>query len=444
MTLSRIPAEQRRPTRIPTADAEVVGVIAQVARTLKSREHEISAGMSALMAHEIDHLDDDPGLAEMLESSVRGNVATVIDVLVNDIPVDHLQPTTAAVEYALRLAQRDVPANSLVRAYHMGQHEMLRICYTELDRRELPASLALAAVKRLTEIIYSYIDWITRYVFDAYEAERTRWMNARGSVRSSIVHKALSGDRPPDTAAFEHETGYRLNQAHLALILWREGPEQTSTLNLLDSQVRAISLSLNTDGPPIVTAIDRRTVWAWLPFGRRSPVTDTTELRAGTRLSEGIRLAAGLPGHGPGGFRRSHQQARAAYFIATVPGAPNSYPGISFGDPGVAVVSLLAKDLEAIRVWVREVLGELAEDSDQATTLRHTMSTYYATGESHVQTAQALTLHRNTVKYRVTKAVEMTRTTSAGPHDKLDIALALQACRLLGASVLRGASEVSS
>lgn len=346
MTLSPMSPPQSQLSRASAAtDTEVVMAIAHIGRELKSREREITEGMTALMAREIDHLDDDPQLVEMLEASVHGNVATVIHVLINDIPVDHLQPTTAAVEYARRLAQRDVPSNSLVRAYHMGQHAMLRICHDEIAGRGLPAPLTLAVIKRLTEIIYSYVDWITLYVFDAYEAERTRWMNARGSVRSATLHAVLSADRP-DTSTFETETGYRLMQTHLALILWRPGPEQPSTLNMLDTQARAIAKALHTNGPPIVTAIDRRTVWAWLPFGRCHPATDTTKLRAVVDLTDGTRLAVGLPSHGLEGFRRSHQQAGAAYFIATVPGASSPHPVIGFGDPGVAAASSWP------RIWV--------------------------------------------------------------------------------------------
>ncbi|MEV6322559.1 helix-turn-helix domain-containing protein [Nocardia sp. NPDC051787] len=436
MTVSPLPPAQRRPSRVPAmADGDVVAILADIARTLKSRELEITAGMSALMAREIENLGEDPQLAETLEASVHGNVSTVILVLANDIPVDHLQPPTAAIEYALRLAQREVPSNSLVRAYHMGQNEMLRICYDEIDRRALSAPLALAVIKRLTGIIYSYIDWITLAVFDAYEAERSRWSSFRGSVRSSTVHAVLSTDTP-DTASFEAETGYRLSRTHLALILWRPGPEQPSTLHLLDTHARAIARGLHAESPPIVTAIDRHTAWAWLPFGLREPITKTTELCSMVDLTDGTRLAVGLPGEGLGGFRRSHQQARAAYFVATVPGAPPPPPVVGFGDPGVAAISLLAKDLDSARAWVQEVLGELADDTDQAAILRHTLSTYYATSESHVHTAQILTLHRNTVKYRVTKAIEATRSSTV-PHDELDIALALQICRLLGARVLR-------
>jgi DNA-binding PucR family transcriptional regulator len=85
---------------------------------------------------------------------------------------------------------------------------------------------------------------------------------------------------------------------------------------------------------------------------------------------------------------------------------------------------------------VREVLGALADDTDQAAMLRDTLSTFYETGESHLHTAQQMTLHRNTVKYRITKAVDATRGGGTG-HEKLDIALALRICRFLGQNVLR-------
>ncbi|NUS94388.1 MAG: PucR family transcriptional regulator, partial [Nocardia sp.] len=219
MTTAHPSAAPCRPDEAPsTADNDIVAVIARIARILETREDEISSGMSALMARDIDRLDDDPRLVDLLQASVAGNVRTVIDLLMNDIPIADLRPDPDAVEYALRLAQREVPANSLVRAYHMGQQEMLRICYGELDRAELPAPLALAVVERLTEIIYGYIDWITGYVFDAYEAERRRWVGRPDGVRSATVHAVLATD-DPDTAAFEHETGYSLSRTHLALIL---------------------------------------------------------------------------------------------------------------------------------------------------------------------------------------------------------------------------------
>jgi len=424
---------RRRMARVPAmAETEVLDIVAGIARKLDVRQAEITRAMSALLAHEIDQLDEDPQLVELLEASVHGNVSTIVHVLANDIPVDHLQPTTAAVEYALRLAQRDVTSNSLVRAYHMGQDDLMKICYDEVSALDLPGPLTLAVLKHISEVVYSYIDWITLYVFDAYEQERWRWLGARGNVHSSTIHTLLTGTGN-DGSAFEAETQYRLDQTHVAMILWSTGADTEASLNALDHYVRDLARHLATDSAHIVTAIDRRTLWAWLPFGRRKPALDTTELAAALPSKPGIRTAIGLPAPGIAGFRRSHEQARAAYSVATVPHT-QVRPIVGFGDRGVAVVSLLAENLDSTRAWVWEVLGPLAENTDQAATLRTTLSTYFATGESHLHTAQQMNLHRNTVKYRITKALGDPAT---GTHSKLDLALALQVCEFLGPAVLR-------
>lgn len=424
---------RKRLARVPAmADAEVLVIVAGIAKSLSDREPEIVRAMAELLAHEIDELDDDPVLVELLESSVHGNISTIIHVLANDIPIDHLQPTTAAVEYALRLAQRDVPSNSLVRAYHMGQNDMMRLCFDEVQKLNLGPPLDLAVLKHISDVVYSYIDWITLFVFDAYEDERRRWIGARGNVHSTAIHTLLAATDDA-TETFERETSYVLgNKNHLALILWSTGPDAAVTLNSLDTVARKIASTLRSDGTPIVTAIDRRTMWAWLPFSTRTLVLDTAELARTLALDSFTRVAVGLPAQGLYGFRRTHEQAHAAYSVATVPGTPTR-PIVGFGDRGVAVVSLLAQNLDSTRAWVWEVLGNLAEDSDNAAMLRTTLSTYFATGESHLHTAQRMNLHRNTVKYRINKALV--------PHtanrDKLDLALALQVCEFLGASVLK-------
>ncbi|MEU4311021.1 helix-turn-helix domain-containing protein [Nocardia sp. NPDC024068] len=434
MTASELPPAARPdPEPGPVTD-RASALALEIGAGLRARESEIAAGMARRILHEINYTRADPRLSDLRSASIHANVTTMIEVLANDIPVANLQPPMAAVEYARRMAQREFPSNLLVRAYHMGQNTMMRMCYDAVAQRGLPAALGLAVLQRLTEYVYAYTDWIIEYVLETYETERMRWTNARGTVHSSTV-QALLSPRTPDPAGFETDTGYRLDPTHLAVILWSTSSDEVGTLARLDSGARRMAHALQADGPPLLTAVDRRTLWAWFPF-RRQPAIDADALRSEAGLSAEVRLAVGLPGRGLDGFRRSHRQATAAYFVATLPESPAGNPAIGFGDPGVAVVSLLARDLDSTREWVREVLGTLADDTDQAATLRETLSTFYETGESHVHTAQQMTLHRNTVKYRITKAVEATRSNGAG-HEKLDIALALRICRFLGRSVLR-------
>ncbi|MEV8195502.1 PucR family transcriptional regulator [Rhodococcus pyridinivorans] len=427
----------REPSRrlarlLPGVKPETLEIVAAIAREITENQTRLVRKITDLLAREIENLDADPQLVELLEASVHGNVSTILHVLTNNIPVEHLQPTTAAVEYAIRLAQRDVSSHSLVRAYHMGQDLMMKTFYDEVEALSLPGPQSMAVTKRISDVCYTYIDWITLYVFEAYEQEQRRWFGAQGNLHSSTIHALLNGtDYSSET--FESEVGYVLGQTHVAVIAWKASAPDTADLGQLDRCVRELARDLRADGTPIVTAIDRSTVWAWLPFGGRHPFVDADALSP--RVPEGVRVVLGLPGTGVTGFRRSHEQARTVYSVTSrllTRGAPVT----SFGDPGVAVVALLADNLESTRAWVRDLLGPLADDTDQARTLRTTLSAFFDTGESHLHTAQRLNLHRNTVKYRINKTLGDPET-GLSRHGKLDLALALLVCDFLGPQILR-------
>ena len=79
----------------------------------------------------------------------------------------------------------------------------------------------------------------------------------------------------------------------------------------------------------------------------------------------------------------------------------------------------------------------IADDDDQHSILRDTLRVFLHEGGSFKATAERLTLHKNTVQYRVRKAEE-----SLGRpvgEDRLNVGLALLASRWLGAAVLRPA-----
>jgi DNA-binding PucR family transcriptional regulator len=134
------------------------------------------------------------------------------------------------------------------------------------------------------------------------------------------------------------------------------------------------------------------------------------------------------------GFRRTHQQALGAHAVALAAG-PSGRPLTSFAE--VAPLALMSGSIEFIRAWVIETLGPLADDDDQHSVLRNTLRVFLHEGGSFKATAERLTLHKNTVQYRVRKAEE-----SLGRpvgEDRLNVALALLACQWLGAAVLRSA-----
>jgi DNA-binding PucR family transcriptional regulator len=146
-------------------------------------------------------------------------------------------------------------------------------------------------------------------------------------------------------------------------------------------------------------------------------------------------VAVGEPGSGVDGFRRSHQQACTVQAMMLAAG--REAPGLAtFGEVGP--VALLGADLPATRAWVGETLGRLALDDEPHARLRETLRVFLATGGSYVSAAEQLALHRNSVHYRVRKAEEqLGRPIQV---NRLNVEIALTACRWLGRSVLTEAA----
>lgn len=93
---------------------------------------------------------------------------------------------------------------------------------------------------------------------------------------------------------------------------------------------------------------------------------------------------------------------------------------------------------QLLRAWVLGTLGGLATDDEHHARLRDTLLVFLRSGGSYKTTAEQLTLHKNTIQYRIRKAEE-----SLGRpvgDDRHDVELALQASHWLGPAVLRPAA----
>jgi DNA-binding PucR family transcriptional regulator len=144
-------------------------------------------------------------------------------------------------------------------------------------------------------------------------------------------------------------------------------------------------------------------------------------------------VALGEPAPGVNGFRLTHRQARQAQAVslATEPALRARVTE----SRQVGVVALMCGDLEMLRAWVHEVLGNLALDDSSQARLRETARLFLSTGGSFTAAAQMLLLHKNTVQYRIRKAEEVRgRPLTEG---RLEVEVALLAAHVLGAKVLQ-------
>jgi DNA-binding PucR family transcriptional regulator len=398
---------------------------ADVATALAARVGEISTDVYDLIVREIPDLHLDGRVRALLAASVAENVTTVLHILQHGIDVEHVHVPVAAEEYARRLAQREVPMTALLRAYRIGATRFQGWCLRELGRRTDDAAVVSAAAMRMAEVTATYIDGVSEQVVAAYEAERANWLRNLGAAR---VRALVSGERV-DLDAAEAVLGYRLRQHHIGVVCWVErGDSDGGALARLERATAEVARWAGCDGRPIFVPQDESYAWAWLPLGTKAGVAALGAAKA----DEGIRFAFGAAGSGLAGFRRTHRQALAAQAVALAAG-PAARPATSFDD--VAPLALMADSLELVRAWVAEILGALADDDEANARLRDTLRVFLAENGSFKATAERLTLHRNTVQYRIGRAREgLGRPVE---ENRLYVELALLASDRLGAAVLR-------
>ena len=408
---------------------------ASVSAALAPREPEIAADIYQLIVREIPQLGRDQRIQAVLEASVAENVATLLHVLQHSIDLEKVHAPAAAEEYARRLAQRGAPVAALLRAYRIGSARFADWCLQELGRRSNDAALVSAAGLRISGVTSSYIDLVSEEVVSAYEAEKENWLRNQSVARAARV-RALLRNEQVDVAAAEAVLGYRLRQHHLGVVTWTaEEPAGGDALGLLERATAEVAAEAGCDGRPVFVPQDEFGAWAWLPLGARR---DFTLPDIGAGRSPRVRFAFGEPGLGVAGFRRTHRQALSAQAVALAAG-PAGPPVTSFGE--VAPLALMSGSLELLQAWVAETLGPLADDDEQNARLRDTLRVFLEENGSYKTTAERLTLHKNTVQYRVRKAEESLRHPIA--QDRLRVELALLAARWLGAAVLRPPGDPS-
>ncbi len=402
---------------------------------LYARQDEITEGMTAVLAGEIEFIGADRPLIEQLERSIRGNVTTVFNAMANEAMIERLEPPIGALDYARLLAQRAIPASHLVRAYSIGQNYLLEAAFDEVQRGNCPKDIEHEVLRTINKFLFHYIDWVSLIVGKAHADEQARWSQAKTSSALPLIRALLDG-RTVESREFERETGYRLTETHLAMVLWvHQADNGTPDPEKMRRFVHTIETACGAIGRPLLQMIDSATMWIWMPVASDATGRSMTQLGARLEQAGPYRIAVGAPGRGQTGFARSHRQAIATRDVAVTASRSAQRTVTCYRDRGVRAVSLVVKDIDVTTAWIDEVLGELATDDETTALLRETWRVFFHTGENYLRTAELLNVHRNTVKYRLGKISP--HIGDSADDDRTDIVLALEICHLLGARVLR-------
>ncbi|MFD9513910.1 PucR family transcriptional regulator [Streptomyces mirabilis] len=409
------------------------------AANIESRLTEISHDVWEHLLIEIPQVRGDDAIERIFLASVKENVATLLHIIENDIPLENLKGLTSANEHARRLAQRDIPVSALIRAYRIGHWRFLQWCLDELARRDVDDVVSTAVNRRMLKVSFGYIDSITEHVIEVYHLERERWLLSRTAIRAARVRDILA-EKEVDLDSAETALGYRLRQHHLGLVAWLPALAGGGAgLVRLDRLTHEIAKELGCPARPLFIPRDEGLAWAWLPFGSHSEVSWERLSSVVESGEPSTQVCAGSVQRGIEGFRSTNGEALRAQELATAASPGHRFTAYS----QVAPVALMCKNLPDLRTWVGRVLGPLAVDDEQCARLRKTLHDFLTTGCNYTATASNEILHKNTVHYRIRKAEKIMGHSVEAGHT--DLAVALLAVKYLGSTVMQpsgGGTEV--
>lgn len=394
---------------------QVDEIVADVARQLHEVLPSLTSGMTDLFVEVIPEFRQDDLLRRLMVASTAANVAAIVNMLAHGIAPQKIPVPAAAAEYARRFAQLDLSLEALLRAYRLGEHQLVVGAISMIEQIDEPIETAdaLAATAEIAGRANRYIDQVIEALIEIYEAERREWDSRAGSARAVAIRTVLETESLSLGAA-QALVEVPLDGFHQAAIIWStDGTPSTEALR------RTTHLLEECSGcQPVTMMADDRTQWAWLSSAR-PPALDVAELRKRLEACPDVVVCLGGVGAGLDGFRGTIREAQRARTI--VGGLDRPAQVTEFDD--VAVVALMTADLADVRRWTDRMLPGLTGDDAPSVQLRETIKVFLETNGSYTQAASRLHLHKNTVHYRIRKAEELIGCSLMGNRLSIEVAV---------------------
>jgi DNA-binding PucR family transcriptional regulator len=251
---------------------------------------------------------------------------------------------------------------------------------------------------------------------------RDAWMRGRGAGLSKRLDAVL--DRViTDAQAAERALNYAISGNHVAFIAWLDDPERP--LELADAERRVARMQGVRDA--LLVPRDERTLYGWLHTPDGTRIHEWMDV---AREVEESRIAFGEVAEGLEGFRLSHLQAKSTGAVIAASRSREHTTVVRYKD--VAALSFVVERQSESKGWAQQVLGGLAETGEDRERLRETLRVFLDEGENAIVTGEKLFIHRNTVKYRVDRALSLLPEPLG--NQRLDVALALRYIDWVGVS----------
>ncbi len=260
----------------------------------------------------------------------------------------------------------------------------------------------------------------------AAELARLRGLvDAELRLRGELVNDLLNG-MDDDAAAVRAEVlGHDLNRPHRVVLVQGSSVESESGDFLHAVRRAAVETQLHA-------LIGARSSSVVIVAGGEA---DWAALRAATLHELGggeCRIGVGEPCDRPSGLPRSYREAELALRMQATAAVNDQVS--SYAELGVFRMLAALPEQRDVEQFVRQWLGALIDyDARRGTELVTTLSEYLEQGGNHAVTSRRLSVHRNTLKYRMQRIRELSGLDPSQPDVRFNLQLAARAWATLQA-----------
>ncbi len=252
-------------------------------------------------------------------------------------------------------------------------------------------------------------------------------------LRGDFLSSLISGDLPESEIQAEGDRfGHDMNLPHLAMVMQWYGEKRPSgrrletLVNGVISQTGATTLSyLRDDQMRVFYGTDSRD-----PIGSARKFAGEIQATAEREFKD-FRLAIGIGtvAYKVWDWRASYREAaHAADIVRRLAAKEPMYAG----DLGVYTLLTRSDFREDLRALRDKMIGNLLKyDERQRADLLQTLEEFFKSHGNYTQTAEALSVHRNTLFYRMSRIQEITGLDLTQPDVRLAVHLSLKIHRLL-------------
>ncbi|WP_079079457.1 PucR family transcriptional regulator [Streptomyces sp. DSM 15324] len=321
----------------------------------------------------------------LANAACHASSAALLQALANSASLEDIMPTTEVILATRALVQNGFSEDEVMSGYRVGTAYWCENWANAVEKYCPDPQLSVRVASYGTSFALGWLEMVIGQVVADYREEAKR-MSREGSVaRAAYVRKILT-DGDLDIATASRDLRYDLTGRHVAFVLSRHHDSRDAAP--LDPIARTLATGL-TASAPLIVRVDVDTTLCWVP---------ADEIRAVHVPHAPALIGQGRPARGLDGFRRSHREASEAARVAHLARRP---AGTVTRFDDAELVALCSKDGAFCDAFVRDKLGPLAEDTDEAHGLRTTLETYFASNCNFRATAVRLGVHHNTVRYRL-------------------------------------------